>query len=283
MVIVSFDDPNREKTLKYLKHCKKKVGVVEIVGYVHEGHKNIIKEAKKFCDILCVEYLEFWRYETNYLKSETRSTSSLLSDFMKDFAGPLKDIEEYIDYVFYSKSTDDILKQTNYIKENYLENFIKLHNDLGIPSIASDSAGYHIHDDVVDACTDVFAGPRCIIQNLTMRKVIPPDKLSYKPQIIGKFTRKESGETIARSSSSKTIGLMIREIYKEILKGGSGENLLEVYKGYFLGDFLRKPEFSIIDLDKVEKISTISNNCVIVLGDTSIYEFMIIENGDIMF
>lgn len=283
MIIVYFDDPNREEILKYLKYCKKKVGVVEIVGYVHEGHKNIIKEAKKLCDILCVEYLEFWKYETTYLKTTNRLIRKPLYNFSKYFIQPLEDIADSIDYIFYSRSTNDILKQTNYIKDVYLQDFIKLHNELGVPSGVSESAGYHIHDDVVDACTDVFAGPRCIIQNLTMRKIIPSDKLFYKPQIIGGFTRKKSGEVISRSSTSKTIGLMIKEIHKEILSGKSASKLIDIYKGYFLGNFVQKPEFSIIDLDKVEKIPEVSDNCVIVLGDKILYELLIIKNGDIIF
>src|SRR5271157_2485682 len=111
-----YEGTRKQEILKYIRECGKVSGLVEIVGSVHEGHKELIKKAKERCDIICVEFLRFWARSLYELRG-TRIVS-LLNPFVfeRDFVSLLKSIENVVDYVFCSELNERILEEQNYIK-----------------------------------------------------------------------------------------------------------------------------------------------------------------------
>jgi hypothetical protein len=277
---VIYEGPRKQEVLRYLRECNKVVGLVEVVEGIHIGHINLIKKAKERCDIICVEFLKFWLGSLQEIKNATSRPSQNFS-FEEDFVLPLKSIENVVDYVFCSEINKRILEEQNYIKDHYFKDFVKVHKELGIPSVTLPSAGYHLHTDVADSVTHVFAGPKCIVQNIVMRKVIPENKLVYKPEIIWNFFRDpKTGILISRTSGDITLGWMVKEARSELLSGkGDFSRFEEISRSMFL----LKREFSIIDFKTVEKLDRITDNCVIVYASGLKTDYICVVDGKIIF
>jgi hypothetical protein len=268
----------REEFLKYIRSIrdKKLVGTIDAVDSLHDGHLRIFQDVKRRSDVLVVEYTQFWKQANLYYRGYTGPLETTFEKFLNK----LKEIESDVDYVVYSPMTENLWR-TVIENEKYKEEFRRVHTELGIPSAALLSLTYPIHSDVVDSCTQAFAGCKCIIQDIVMRKVIPKDKLTFNPETIWKIYRHEdTGQAFARSSSNVTLGYMASKVAEELRSCNSN---IEVFKEIHKSLPLSVPELSIIDFQTCKRIDEVRDNCLIVIADGSSEEFVIIKDGDLLF
>ena len=284
------DQDRREEFIRYLGNIKDKkvVGHLDIVGNIHEGHRKILEKASQLCDILVVEYSEFWLRAVSYLlRVEKR-----ISYTFKRFTNSLRTIEDKIDYVVYSPlMTNKMVNYLKFLDTNYKEDFFKLHNEIKVVGFASSLAN-QLHSEVADNCSRHFYSMKNIILDITMRKILPKDQIVYNPEIIWYIYRDPNWfNSMSRSSSLHTFGKMIIESEKEILNGRGEISVFEEIKNsYFLGNLLLDGSkmVSIVDLKEVKPLQSINDNCVVVFSATSdtptavFADFLFIKDGKLI-
>lgn len=278
MEIITQD--KREEFLKYIRSIRDKhiVGTIDSAGTLHDGHLRIFQDVKKHCEILVVENEEFYTRACLYYRN---GHPELYNTLFEKSVEKLKEIENDIDYVIFSSMTQDIWKSTIENEIKYRKEFEKLHKNLGLSNTMNLSLAYSIHSDVHDSCTQAFSGSKNIIHDIVMRKVIPPNELTFNPETIWKIYRHpDTGQAFARTSSNVVLGYMASKVAEELKAGNfSTETFQEIHRSYFL----EKPEFSIVDLETCEKLNKVKDNCVIVIADGLQQEFVIMKDGELIF
>lgn len=278
------DPENRKEVIDYLtaNKDKKMIGTIDAVDWLHDGHLKIFKDVKERSDILVVEYSQFWSEASLYYKFGVFSSpKAILSkkEKLENFVEKLEEIEDYVDFMIYSPMTPQILEKVYYLEREYKQKFIDLHNKLGIPGVFHLGLTYALHSDVIPACTKAFAGGKNVIMDLGMRTIVKKEDTHYYPETIWNVYRQPTGEAFARTSSNPTLGYMSKQARSLILTGKADiNNLQEVHKSVFL----RKPEFSIIDLSTCEKLDQVTDNCAIILADDWKTEHIFLKNGNLI-
>ncbi len=284
---IVYTEKVRTALLEYLEGTKQVSGTIDIVGSVHEGHFKLLEECKKKCDILVVEYSKFWGEaavyykENKYIPTEYAYSEEDNVDKSKTtFSQEMLKVDKIVDFVVYSPMNRRRWEETLFF-EKYKEEFIKVHNDIGLPSVFHLSAAYPIHSEVVESCTKTFAGCKNLVMGAVMRKIIPKEYLIYNPETIWFLYRDpKTFHVVSRTSGSPTLGKMAKEAFDRLLEGKRDFKTFEDISNEW---FLEERYFSIVDWKTAEKLSCVNDNCVIVFADDTKCDYVILKDGELIF
>jgi hypothetical protein len=263
-----------ENLVEYSKNEKKRICRLGISGVVHDGHLFILNKIRKECDILIADINEYilWPWRTLL-----RQTNFPTLDY--DFASKVLNESGIVDFLVFNKSTPEYQKESLEFVMKYKDKFYTYCKNLGLTKdLAINCLIFGILSPIDDVTTS-YVGPKCITQIKIAEKIFGQEN-RWSPEFIWDFCRNKDGGTLSRSRGSVVLSHTVSSAVKELKRGVTDlESLNKLMYEYFMED----PHFTIVDLNTVEKVDHITDNCSLIFMDGARSDFVHIKNGELMY
>ena len=281
---IVFDKEKKKELLLHLKDKteNKTVGLFEIAGKFHEGHVHVMKEAKKKCDILLVDYHQMWYTsvrliaKTSKIKSRKVSPPEAIEILKKE---ENQDIADFIIFTEFDEYTKD---QINFL-ESFRPQFQNICSNLKIDLLLEPCIAFSVSGESIHYVNKIFQGPKNEILEKVTTKVLGTKNL-YRPETIFSFYRENDSVSLGRESSSITLGKMAKEAKNCILSGKLGKGVFEeISKSWYVDT----PRLVIWDIETLEPLNFVSDNCGIAFlcnsSNAVKTEYLFVKDGNLIF
>lgn len=266
----------REEVKEYLLSCGKTVGRVGIGGSVHLGHKFLIEKVKSMFDIVIVDYAPWIHYSMiSFPESSNYGQGEPVVTRVDKVIESLRKNSVKLDFFFETRPSKKTWDETSFFYNNYGERFRELTEQLGVPNLFCQVAIEEVTGDT-EILGKSFLGPKNILIDLISKKVTGSNS-KYFPEYYWQAYRDPKFFNIeSRTSSNVVLGRVVKEAFQELLDGKSDA---EYFSKIGLDFFRERAAFSLIDLDKLERVEHITKNCVLVFMESVFFDYIFIKDG----
>lgn len=241
-----------------IKASGQKYGSVGINGDLHEGHLMFLEECKKRCDYLIVNFSEFFVHQI--LRTEG-ITVPILSDseLFQRLCNRLES-NKNVDYIFHNLNFsyhEDWYKSEKFLGLNW--KLRKICSELQLPERLTNLSSVYLAPAFLEMgkVTTRFVGIKNVVSYLLAIKVMD---LKRPYEIIWKTLRTNSGDIISRSSSSFTLGHVLKwaiDQEKELTLKSLREKFPTV-------------STTIVDLNELKRLDKVNDNCAVLFEDKDV-------------
>jgi hypothetical protein len=280
---------DKEKKKELLVHLRDKtedkvVGLFEVAGMIHEGHLHIIKQARKKCDILLIDYHQMWYPSVATIAKKRRGGSVKTSPQGVIEILKKEENQNIADFVIFTEFDEYTKKQIDFL-ESFKPQFQEVCSNLGIDILLDACIAFSVSGESIHYVDKVFQGPKNQILERVTTKVLGQKNL-YRPETIFSFYREKDSTSLGRYSSSRTLGRMAKEAKECILKGKLEKEIFEdISKSWYV----ESPHLLIWDIDTLEPLNRVTDNCGIsflcLCNDSGVVktEYLFVKDGEVIF
>lgn len=262
-----------DELVSFAKSSNKRICRMGISGDVHEGHIFVLEKIRKDCDILIADFNEYISESWNFLSNRTIQgfpTPSLAIKALQE--------TEIVDFVIFNKSTEEYQKRSIDLVLKHQDKFYSYCKELGLSKDLAVNCMIFGILSPIDEVTTSYVGPKCVAQVKIANKIFG-NKVNWNPEFIWDFRRNPAGGSVSRRRNSIVLSKTVSNVVTELKRGiVDFKSLEQVTKEYYM----EKPGFSIIDLNTVEKVDHITDNCSIIIMDDLLSDFIHIKNGELV-
>jgi hypothetical protein len=272
---------NHDELIDIIKNSNKifgRIGFVNVCRWgqmpILNGHprrNNLYSEAKKHCDVLIGDYIEF-THSAYYIAAGIPATPVNYS--FETIYNMISDNTD-IDYFIKTPMTDSMLKNIYDNIECYNKALAWCGN-LGLPNIfsliVSTQALCNTISYPLRQITKSFVDPRGILCNLISQKY----NTVYRPIFLWNFFRE-----LPACQGTEIILLKIINIMADKIKAGIS-SYAELYKCMY-EYYLEKPKLVLLDMNTLEKIDHINANCIMILQNLNNAELFYIKDDNLIY
>lgn len=242
-------------------------------GDLHKGHYGVLSEIRKKSDIVIADYVEHVHcFDTIYAQKYHEFGQY---DHVINSAEGSPDI----DYLVINRSYPGDHNSCIYKKsEHKVSRVVKECKRLNLSMHMAREACYLLAVNQLDAYTNSICGPKIILPVMLYKKILCPYD-SSSPTPIWKLIKDGNGDVISRSKMDPTLSrakhMAARDLKAGSTKASEFETLLFDY-------YIDQPMFSILDINSLERLPEISDNCMLLFMSTKNTEFIFIRNGKVV-
>ena len=259
-------------TVDYLKNCGKSVGRFAFNGTLHDGHKHILEKIRPECDILVADLVHYMRFHPATDENAWSNPDiNLVKEQLKE--GPK------VDFFIFNNFVDNIHEKRVFIKENFLQKFVSYGESINLNrDLILHAAGLEL-TSAVDYVSTSYIGPKNAVVVLLAEKIFER-KLSWNWKIIWSCYRTDGYIAVSRTRGSIVLSKIALKAVEQIKNGVIDVSLFEklMYDYY-----LENPKITVLDLKTLERINTLSDNCVLIFMDSRKSDFVFIKEGELIF
>ncbi len=258
----------------------KKINRFLFQGVLHDGHHYIINQIKKDCDILIAQCNEVFLFISYLVRGATYYKRRSYYDIVFSV-----EHNNNIDYlVLYKLPPEKVLDK---ITKRILKDLPKLLEEAKklklSTKIVIESLFIYVPDPITPLITDRI-GPKSIVQLLLHKKTFPNTYSESFSDLINlavmEFYKNKDGSVMTRGGGVSNISFIRELIYKELLNGETKRDKFQLIMNKGL---IVERRSSILDLNTVELLDEINDNCVLVMSSFSASEFIFIKDGRIIY
>lgn len=259
--------------VEYIKNSKNiTFGRVGFNVGCHNGHIQLISDIKKNSDIVIVDYIEYFKTIINNILGKPVLKGKNVFEEIKQ---ELKDNKD-IDYLVYSSIGNTIdYDFVNNLKIN--NQALEFSSKIGFTKsllIELICCGFVTP---LEEVTKSFVTSKSILQNLVSKKF----GSSYNPEFIWKRPKKIEGVLFNKNKFEEE--LILEKVYDIILeKLNRGVTSKEELEKSMYEYYIKEPRLEIIDLESLQLISNVNNNCVIIFRGSNSSDFIYIKDNEVI-
>lgn len=242
-------------------------------GDLHDGHYGILSEIRKKSDIVIADYIEHVHYFDNMYTQGCHEFGQY-DHIIKSAEG-----NNDIDYLVINKIYPDDHNVQIYRNSKYkVSKVVKECNRLNLSMHIAKEACYALAMNRLDEYTTSICGPKILLPVMIYKKVLYPYDLSM-PSPVWKFVKNDNGDVISRFKIDQTLSRAKQIAVQELKSGSTKTNEFETP---LFDYYIENPMFSILDLNTLERLSEINDNCVLVFMSTKNTEYIFIRKGKVV-
>lgn len=263
------DEKSFLQLVGYLKTLGKQVSRFGFAGNLHEGHFHILKKIREESEILVADLVGYlgltWSGAPKY--DEVFVEKQLID-------GPVK-----VDFFVVNNFPYKIEERKRYLEENFLGKFISYGEQTGLSKDLCLQALQMEVTSLLDYASTTYHGPKNAIPIFVAEKLFEK-KLSWNWKIVWSIFRGENEGLVSRTRGSLVLQKIVMESVEKIknnIKNFSAFD--ELTNKYFLFEGIKA---TILDLNNMEKLDTITDNCVLVFMSGTKFDLVFIKEGEMI-
>ncbi len=258
-------------------------------GIFHQGHINFIKEIRKECDILIVQFNEIYHYLNFYLRNSDGRCGyiPMPEEYFQKIIMSVYPSNKYIDYLVINKLPpkdklekiiSGIIKYFPPIKEEITK--------LNLPlTMAIECMWSNVSDPIQKAINVDKMSPKNLIQRSLHKKLFSSeykDKKIHSEHDYNKYThfkifKDNNGNVYSRGKGALSF---LRPLAMELINKGIKD--FTSFENVIMTKIIMDARCSIIDYTSLERIYELTDNCALIYSDIFSYEIIFFKDGEII-
>jgi len=254
-----------------IKNSNKTFGRIGFVGDCRQGNFQFFKEAKKYCNVLIAEHVDYLQKIYYLARNMTPCPTFPSFETIKIKLTGNTDVNFLINSLI-----NDEITQKAYTSIEYYNETIKWCYDLNLNKPFSFRLSAQVLYNMIDTPMkqiQSFICPYNILSNLISKKF----NSTYQPMYIWQnFQNGFINHIEFDQSLLKIINIMVDKILTGIT---SYTDLNKCMYSYYM----EKPQFIMLDMNTLEKIDHINKNCIMILQNEKNTEVFFIQNDNLVY